>query len=60
MFQFFRPVHGVTVLIMGSEEFKQLVIFSGDDSDLSSTLAVIFQLAGHNLDPFVGSQVVIF
>jgi hypothetical protein len=51
---------GVTVLVVHTEEFEPLVIFSSDDSDLRSAFAAITHRALYNLDPFVGSRVVIF
>ena len=50
----------MAVLIVGTEEFEQLVIFSYDDSDLCFTFAAITQQALHNSYPFFSSRVVIF
>ena len=38
----------MAVLIMGTKEFEQLVIFPGDYSDLRFTFAVITHLALHH------------
>jgi len=57
MLQFFGMNSGVTVLIVGTLEFEQQVIISSDDSDLRMTLAVIFQRALHNSDPFFRSRI---
>ena len=53
------PAHGVAVLIVGTKEFEQLVIFSGDDSDLRFTFGAITQRAHHNSYPSFSSRVVI-
>ncbi len=45
-------IGGETVLVMGAVEFKPLVIFSSDDSDMRFTFAVTTHLALHNSDPF--------
>jgi hypothetical protein len=52
-------VSRVTVLVVGTVEFEPLVIWSGDDSDLHFTFAVISQWTLHNSDPFASSRVVI-
>ena len=50
----------MAVLIVGTKEFEQRVIFSGDDSDMRITFAAITQQALHNSYPFFSSRVVIF
>ena len=53
MLDIFGMISGMTVLIVGTEEFGQLITTPGDDSDLRFTFAAITQRAPHNSDPFV-------
>ncbi len=48
------------MLVVGTVEFEQLVIFSGDDSDLHFTFSEIIDWTLQNSDSFAISQVVIF
>ncbi len=59
-FNFFGGVVGVTVLVMGAEEFEPLVIFSSEDSVQRVAFAAIMHWTLVHSDPFVSARVVIF
>ncbi len=50
----------MTVLVVGTEEFEPLVVFSGEDSTQRMTFAAIMHWTLVQSDPFVSARVVIF